>query len=383
MPFFFRRLMQDVFYSLAHVKLSPKRIRFLAWFLIIYPTGLVSGWLGFLIDNIFYRRYSRQKIDRPLFIIGNYRSGTTFLQRLISLDEKQFSGMKSWEIYAAPSIAQRKVFHGISTVDSWLGNPFKKLLAGWEKRVLKTIKKHPIGIMEEEEDEGLFLFIYAGIHRWFFYPYKANDENYHYFDTKVKEWRRRRFMKFYERCIKRHIYYRRGRRSLSKNPASSAKIHSILSKMPDARFVYLVRNPYDTLPSNFDFFSFVWHYFSDLPQQYPYQNLLLEMMKHFYRYPLDALAKLPPDRYSIVKFDDLTADPAGTVEAIYRNLGYPLSDEFRSRLLDEAERSRSHKSSRKKVSIEDLGLTEEYVLNHYGEILERFSFKKRLSSSAS
>ncbi|MFP4619513.1 MAG: sulfotransferase family protein [Spirochaetaceae bacterium] len=376
MPFYYLRLIKDFFRSLVHMNLGPRRIRFFAWFVVLFPLIILSGWLGFLIDNIFYHRYMRQRVEKPLFIIGNYRSGTTLLHRLIALDEKQFTGMKAWEIYTAPSISIRKLLRGLSIVDSFFGNPLKSRLFAWEERNLKTIEKHPMGIMEHEEDEGLFLFIWAGIVRWFFYPYHFRGEDYHYFDTKVSRWRKQRFMKFYERCIKRHLYYRGEKRYLSKNPASSSKIRSILEKMPDAKFVYLVRNPFDTLPSNFDFFSFVWHYFGDFTQQYPYNALLLELTQHFYTYPLSTLAELSPEQYSIVTFEELIHNPVETVESIYTRLGYPMTKEFHTRLLEEAKRKNRHKSNRK-ITIDEIGVSRQYVQTHYADILKRFKFKPK------
>jgi hypothetical protein len=376
MQFNFQRFWRDIFFSLLQVPVTGKRLRFLVWFFLLFPVIVLSGWFGFLIDNIFYRRYMKQKIEKPLFIIGNFRSGSTLLQRLIALDEDQFAGMKSWEIYTAPSIAMRKAWRGLSTVDNWLGQPLKKALFGWEKRVLRTIRKHPVGVMEYEEDEGLFLFIWAGIIRWFFYPYKNHDENYHFFDTRVSEWRRRRFMKFYLRCIKRHVYYRGGRHYLSKNPTSTSKIRSILEWMPDARFVYLVRNPYDLLPSNFDFFNFVWNYFSDFPVQYPYSELLLEMTRHFYEYPLEVLGTLPENQYHIVRFNDLVKNPVGTVQDIYTRLDYPLTEEYRRRLVQEARTSHKHKGNRK-ITIRDIGVSPEYVRSIYKGILQRFHFREK------
>src|SRR6201995_5278706 len=35
------------------------------------------------LDHLFYPRHRKQSIDRPIFIIGNPRSGTTFLHRLL------------------------------------------------------------------------------------------------------------------------------------------------------------------------------------------------------------------------------------------------------------------------------------------------------------
>jgi len=375
MPFHFGRLWRDIFSSLRHVPVTGKRLRFLVWFFLLFPVIVLSGWFGFLIDNIFYRRYLKQKIEKPLFIIGNFRSGSTLLQRLIAIDEEHFAGMKSWEIYTAPSIAMRKAFRGISTVDSWFGKPLKRAMFRWERRVLKTIRKHPVGVMEYEEDEGLFLFIWAGIVRWFFYPSKNHDENYHFFDTRVKEWRKKRFMKYYLRCIRRHVYYRGGRHYLSKNPTSTSKIKSILEFMPDARFVYLVRNPYDLLPSNFDFFQYVWKYFSDFPSQYPYSDLLLEMTKHFYEYPLEVFSALPEHQYHIVRFDDLVKDPVGTVREIYAKLEYPLTEGCEEKLIEEARSSHKHKGNRK-ITIRDIGVSRDYVRTHYRSILQRFKFRE-------
>src|SRR6201995_1629446 len=35
------------------------------------------------LDYVFYPSHRKQQIDRPIFIIGNPRSGTTFLHRLL------------------------------------------------------------------------------------------------------------------------------------------------------------------------------------------------------------------------------------------------------------------------------------------------------------
>ncbi len=376
MPFYFRAFLRDIYNSVKHTRFTNKRLRFFIWFFLLFPIILIAGWFGFLIDNIFYHRYFKQKIDKPLFIIGNFRSGSTLLQRLIALDEKQFSGMKSWEIYTAPSIAIRKVWRGISTVDAWFGKPLKKRLDRWEERVLKTIRKHPVGVFEYEEDEGVFLFIWAGIARWFFYPYQREDENYHLFDSKVPTWRRNRLMRYYTRCIKRHVMYRGGRRYLSKNPTLTSKIKSILEWMPDARFVYLVRDPHDILPSNFDFFSYVWNYFGDYSEDYPYSELLLEMIHHFYEYPIDVLSTLSKNQYHIVKFEDLVKNPVKTVEDIYSTLGYKLSDEYHRALVKEAKAAHKHKNNRK-VTIKHIGVSPEYVQKKYSKVLQQLGYTEK------
>jgi hypothetical protein len=376
MEFNFKTLLYDIYSSLREIPLTGKRLRFYAWFSILYPLVLLSGWLGFLIDNIFYRGYLKQKIERPLFIIGNFRSGSTFLQRLIGLDP-QFSGMKSWEIYTAPSITMRKFWRGLLRIDGLFGHPMKEALFRWEKRVLKSHNKHPVGIMEYEEDEGLFLFIWAGMVRWFFYPHKKSAENYTYFDTREKKWRRRRFMRFYTRNIRRHLYYRKAAHFFSKNPTSTSKIRSILEWMPDARFVYLARDPYDLIPSNFDLFSYMWAYFSDIPVKYPYAGRILEMVRHYYEYPMEVFRELPQDRYRVVQFQDLVKDPAATVEDIYSHLGYEISEQFRTSLGEKALVSRSHKSTRK-IGLSHIGINLDYFSSYYEKALQLFGYPRKV-----
>ena len=75
MPFHVWNLMKDIHSSFVHLDFSSRRMRFVAWFTLLFPPIILFGRLGFLIDNIFYGRYKTQPIEKPLFIIGNYRSG--------------------------------------------------------------------------------------------------------------------------------------------------------------------------------------------------------------------------------------------------------------------------------------------------------------------
>ena len=57
------------------------------------------------LDNVFYRRYRKQPIDRPIFIVGNPRSGTTFLHRLL-LGAGGMAAFELWEMLF-PAITAR------------------------------------------------------------------------------------------------------------------------------------------------------------------------------------------------------------------------------------------------------------------------------------
>ena len=94
---------------------------FLALYLL-YPLLEAVIWLGLLLDDVFFRAYRRVQITAPVFIVGNFRSGTTLLHRLLALDRERFATMKMWEILLAPSILQRKLAFLLPALDRRLGH---------------------------------------------------------------------------------------------------------------------------------------------------------------------------------------------------------------------------------------------------------------------
>jgi hypothetical protein len=58
------------------------RLRPLGTFAVLQlRQAISSATMG--LDRVFFRGYRKQPIDRPIFIVGNPRSGTTFLHRLL------------------------------------------------------------------------------------------------------------------------------------------------------------------------------------------------------------------------------------------------------------------------------------------------------------
>ena len=85
-------------------------LRPLGAFLILQVRQAISATtLG--LDHLVYPRYRKQAIDRPIFIIGNPRSGTTFLHRLL-LGAGDMAAFELWEMLF-PAITARKLLGGV------------------------------------------------------------------------------------------------------------------------------------------------------------------------------------------------------------------------------------------------------------------------------
>ncbi len=79
MSYNFRLYFKLLYWSLfktkgTHARLTPKRIKSLFFWFFIIPIHNLLTWIGFGLDEIFFRGYRTQEIEAPVFIIGNFRS---------------------------------------------------------------------------------------------------------------------------------------------------------------------------------------------------------------------------------------------------------------------------------------------------------------------
>ena len=290
----------------THFQLSPRRILVLIIFYVFFPIVEISNWLGFWLDDILFPRYREQKLKNPVFVVGNYRSGTTFLHRLLAKDRKSFhrhGGLGNFS---------RSFHHPAQNPEFWgLCGPF----AGWEPPQAgwtisgRAMYNHRspftrMGVREPEEDEGLLAHIWSGIIPWNMFPIMDNGSpKYAKFDTMVSEKEKQHVMNFYKSCLQRHVYAYGGKKIyLSKSPSFSASVDSIYKTFPDAKIIYLVRNPLDVVPSALNMWSFKWHVTCSPTEKYPYRDEVMEMMKYWYEHPLERLRQAPQASYRIIRF---------------------------------------------------------------------------------
>jgi hypothetical protein len=363
----------------THYRLTPKRI---AWLLAFYPVFAlleIATWTCLQLDRLLYPGFLRQEIREPVFIIGNPRSGTTFLHRLLARDVHNMSSMVTWEILFAPSIVQRKVGLALSAVDRSLGSPLRKLIVAMERRLYESLLTHRFSLLEPEEDEYIFVHTWSTLVTSTTSAIMVDADAYTRFDKVLPRWEKRRIMRFYRRCLQRHLYAHRadqhaGRHYLAKSPPSTPKIDTFYRWFPDARFIYLVRSPLQVIPSYLNLVDAQWRTMADPLTPWAARDWVIDMAKHWYTYPLEWLDRAPPESHFIVRYDDLVADPEATVRRIYDRLGLRLSPAYSEVLEQEAERARSYRS-RHHYDIEEMGISREEIVETFREVFDRFGFE--------
>lgn len=359
----------------THARLTLKRVLVI---LVLFPAYVVLEsfhWLGFLLDELFFSGYRRQTVREPVFIVGAWRSGTTLLQRLMEQDTAQFTSMKMWEIFLAPSIVQKKLFHLLGKVDGMCGHPLVTLVKKIETRLFRNLNRfHPYSLFAADEDEMLMIHRFSSLYLLIMFPFADLMRPYVRFDRELDARERADYLHFYRRCVQKHMYaFGRDRRYLSKNPFFSGMIQGIDRTFPDAKFICIVRSPAEGIPSSLSmwtsFFTVLLSPLNDLPMLVEMQ----EIIAHYYRSPLAALDALGAGRGQVVRYDDLVRQRSQVLKRIFLAFGYDLTPAFARTLLCEEEKAHGYQS-RHKFALERFGLRYDVLRKEYADIYDRFGF---------
>lgn len=359
--------------------LSARRILVLFLLTTVGSSMLLTNWICLLLDEVLFPSYRKVEIKKPVFILGVPRSGSTLLFRLLSQDQNNFASFKFWEILFAPSILQRKFFKGIETVDAFFGGPLVATIKKFDSWLFRSSKNiHQVSLFLYEEDAGLFFWIVASFFLFFAYPFLDQFEGLLNFDDKTPEKDKIYIMRYYRRCVQRHLYYHGAHKKLlSKNPTFAPLIRTLQQTFPDARFINTVRIPYQQIPSIISFLVYIISRFGgDFSKVPDYRNATLEVIKVFYENPIFSLKQISEDRRTSVLFDDLVSDLDKTVRNLFTNFGFPLTADFEEILNAKVLASKNYKSGHQ-YSLEQFELTADEIWRFYQAIFREFGFPRR------
>lgn len=341
----------------------------------IAPLYLVMRQLTSLfraLDEQLYPEYRQQKIERPVFVFANPRSGTTLTHRLLSMDEESFTTVKLYQTIF-PALSANRMFellarHSQSRPGSVLRRLFDFFNAPLKGRLDAV---HEVGLDQPEEDVCTLLWHLSSPATGLLFPFIDDLTSQTWIDRQPPV-ERGAFLDSYERTIKRHVYEGGGKRFLNKNVFFATRVRSIRERFPDAVFVYLVRNPYESLPSFLDLFYRAWRAHSPRIRPDGEEVQALKRLGYdYYRYALECRDDIPGDQFLTIRYDDLVADPKKTIVTLYRRLGMPVRKAFEAKL-DEAAAAQPEHTSSRTVDLEYFGISREEVYAELSEVFETF-----------
>ena len=328
----------------------------------------------FFLDGLLFPRLWRVQVKAPVFVIGHARSGTTLAHRLMCADPR-FSAFKYWEL-RLPALLEKRIVHLLAWIDSRVfGGRLARRLAAWEERKFGPMRHiHPMGLSVPEEDD---LVLYDSCASGFWLtklPFMGDVDFFH-----VDRWpqrARRRLMGFYRDCVRRQLHVNGADRiHLSKNPSWCGRVESILEVFPDARFVVLYRNPFETIPSLLKLLSTSWKHQGNVDPEKIRESIraMVALSYESYLYPLQVLERHPHTPQAMVDYRELVAEPARAIEKVYADLGLEMTEAFRADLQREQERARDHRTEHR-YSLAEFGMEDAEIRRALAPLFERFQW---------
>ena len=200
--------------------------------------------------------------------------------------------------------------------------------------------------------------------------------DYQHFDQALTPAHKQRIMRFYKSMLQRHLYATGAKYFVAKNPAFSPKIETLSEFFPDARIIYLVRNPLDMLPSTVSWINYARRQFTEPVEKFLYIDEILDLTQHWYRHPLAYLDAHPTPRHLLLGYDELIQNPEGVIRGFYEQFGYPDQPALDKIVTEAVAETLAYKSDHA-YSYEEMGFTRQQIIELYAEIFERFGFDKR------
>ena len=309
------------------------------------------------------RKYRRLLADKPLehdpvFILGHWRSGTTFVHNVLSCD-KHFGYCTTYQT----------VFPHLMMV----GQPFFKKSMSWlmpDHRPTDNMEL-AVDLPQEEEFALSNMCPYTYYNFWFFPKYMQEYCDKYLTLQQIRPDELKAWEDSFRKLIKISLWNTGGTQFLSKNPPHTGRVKELVKMFPNAKFIYLMRNPYTVFESTRSFFTNTIQplKLEEMSDEQIEQNILTVYKKLHDQYQADKHL-IPEGNLIEVKFEDFEKDALGMTEKIYATLGIPGWDEAKPAIAQYVESKKKYKKNKYQYAER----TRHLVETHWGDVLKLWGY---------
>ena len=285
---------------------SPRRIPNLA---IILTASLLRIPFSTL-ERLVVRQLCHQMspMSAPVFIVGHWRSGTTYLYNLLSRSP-DFA-------YVTP----------LATGLPWDFLLLAKLLQPILEYVLPSdrfIDQVPVNPDSPQEDEiGLANMQLISFYHGLYFPrqFRKNFNAGIFLEdcdlNQIEQWKQS--LSYF--LTKLHLQ-QPDKRLLIKNPVYTSRVALLRSLFPDAKFIHIYRNPYIVFQSMRNFYHALFQELALQPiDRLEIDEVILESYPKMMNALLKDAADLPADQFVEVRFEEFERNPLQQLQHIYSSL---------------------------------------------------------------
>lgn len=289
----------------SNKKLSVKKIHH---FIIISISTFLLTPVRCLEWLLFSKKIKASKVHpSPIFILGHWRSGTTFLQTLFSKDP-QLGYLCGYQAFM-PGLELLNIKILYKILNSVIP----------QKREMDNM---PRGlIIPEEEEFAITATTMIGSYHSLWFPHNEGYfEKYNLFEN-ITEYELKDWKQTYYKLLQKIVLFTGKERLVLKNPPNTARIKVLLDLFPQAKFVNIYRNPYDVFLSMRNMYrkSICPLFLQEMSDREIDEKIFTyfeKVMKKF----IAEVDLIPKENYINIRYEDLEQNPLTIMKELYHYL---------------------------------------------------------------
>ncbi len=267
----------------------------------------------------FSRKLEQTEVQPPIFVLGHWRSGTTLLHNLLTLDDR-FTYPNLYQcIFPHHFLSTEKVMAGLT---GWLvpkRRPMDNMETGWK-------------LPQEDELALLMTTTYSPYRNLAFQGHRERYEDYFDFKTAKPE-ERAEWKQAMTRFMKKLTLQTGGKPIITKSPGHTFRIEILRELFPEAKFVYIHRHPYHVIRSTVHLRAVMFQ--TNALGRINMENhdeLVYQAYEQCIRTYEQDKQQIPPGHLYEVKYEDFEKAILSHMQNIYEALDFPEFSHVRPRI---------------------------------------------------
>ena len=320
-----------------------------------------------LLDYVFYPKLLKPIKNDPIIIVGNPRSGTTFLHRFL-IKLKLGSGSQLWQMIY-PSIILQKII-----------KPFLPIMEAISPARHHSTAAHKTSLTGIETDDVSLLFRYFdGFFLYGFFLTFDKNNLFDWVDPKVRNTSNRDY-KWFTSMWKRNLISNKHDQYIGKLFSLSGNLPEFQKRFPNSKILYMIRDPLNLIPSGLSLVTGV------LDKKFNFWSLDKKIKERFIKRLYNALVQLM-NRFQddwvkgninkknvyLVNFNSMMNDFETLMNEILEFIDVEKKHNLAEIIRKTAENQKSYKSKHK-YDLSKFGLSEQQIrkdcINYYKTFLK-------------
>jgi hypothetical protein len=292
----------------------------------------------------------------PLFVIGHWRTGTTWLHELLTLDPRHTSPTTYACIFPSHFLLTE------TFMTRWFGallpdqRPMDNMAVAWDR--------------PQEDEFALGNLGLPSPYLTMAFPNRAPHSPAYYALEQVppealEHWKQT--FVWFLKCLS----VRDPRRLVLKSPTHTYRLKVLMDLFPQAQFVHIVRNPYVVFPSTVRMLQSLYRAFGlQRPTFHGLEEYVFENFECLYEKLDAARPQLDDSRFYELRYEDLVRDPLGQLGLLYESLELGDFDQVVPRLRQYLAKTANYRTNGYDLPSE----LRDRITQRWGHIMRRYGY---------